>query len=125
MAEENKGALRRVAEKACAFKEQKKADYYAGMATLTYGALMTPGIAFADVSADDMLGRILSLASTAVSLLGGALIVWGGVKFGLAIKDHQGGNSMAESLATVGGGAIIVAAGVYFSNLASSVSFGS
>lgn len=116
MAEENKGALRRVAEKACAFKEQKKADYYAGMATLTYGALMTPGVAFADDSSS-FLGKILTLASSAVTLVGGALVVWGGVKFGLAIKDHQGGNAMAEALATVGGGAIIVAAGVYFSKL--------
>lgn len=116
MAEENKGALRRAAEKACAFKEQKKADYYAGMATLTYGALMTPGVAHAD-QAREMLSNIMRLASAAVTLVGGALVVWGGVKFGLAIKDHQGGNAMAESLATIGGGAIIVAAGAYFGSL--------
>lgn len=116
MAEESKGALRRVAEKACAFKEQKKSDYYAGMAALTYGALMTPGIAHAD-QASEMLSNMMRLASAAVTLVGGALVVWGGVKFGLAIKDHQGGNAMAESLATIGGGAIIVAAGAYFNTL--------
>lgn len=116
MAEENKGALRRAAEKVCAFKEQKKNDYYAWMATLTYSAVMTPGIAHAD-QAGEMLSNMMRLASAAVTLVGGALVVWGGVKFGLAIKDHQGGNAMAESLATIGGGAIIVAAGAYFGSL--------
>ncbi len=121
--ENDKGALHRAGEKICRFKEEKKNDYYAWMATLAFGMLATPGIAYADVSANDLLGRILSLATAAVSLLGGALIVWGGVKFGLAVKDHQGGNAMAESIATIGGGAIIVAAGVYFGNLAGSVDF--
>ncbi len=103
-------------EKVCRFKEQRKADYYAAMATMTYGLLCTPNIAFA-ADANDMLDKILGLASTAVSLLGGALIVWGGVKFGLAVKDHQGGNAMAESVATIGGGAIILAAATYFSSV--------
>lgn len=64
-----------------------------------------------------MLTNILGLAVNAVKLLGGALIVWGGVRFGLAIKEQQGGNAMAEALATVGGGAIVMAAGVYFGSL--------
>lgn len=64
-----------------------------------------------------MLTDILALAVNAVKLLGGALIVWGGIRFGLAIKEQQGGNAMAEALATVGGGAIVVAAGAYFGNL--------
>ena len=64
-----------------------------------------------------MLTDILALTVNAVKLLGGALIVWGGIRFGLAIKEQQGGNAMAEALATVGGGAIVVAAGAYFGNL--------
>ena len=96
--------------------EQHRNDVYAGMATLTTTALTAPGIAYADGNGE-MLGTILSLASKGVSLVGGALIVWGGVKFGLAVKDHQGGNAMAESLATVGGGAIIIAAGAFFTSL--------
>jgi hypothetical protein len=65
----------------------------------------------------DMLPQILSLASRAVILFGSALLVWGGVKFGLSIKDQQGGNSMSESLAMMGGGAIICVAGGYFASL--------
>lgn len=74
------------------------------------------GVAYA-ASANDMLGTIMNLAVSAVSLFGGALVVWGGVKFGLAIKDQQGGNAIAESLATLAGGAIIIAAGQYFGTL--------
>ena len=65
----------------------------------------------------EMLGKIMNLASAAVTLLGGVLIIWGGIRFGLAIKDQQGGNAMAEALATIGGGAIIVAAGAFFKSL--------
>lgn len=65
----------------------------------------------------DMLSTIMGLAVKAVQLFGGGLIVWGGIRFGLAIKDQQGGQSMAESLATIGGGAIVIAAGAYFSSL--------
>ena len=64
-----------------------------------------------------MLANILNLAVNAVKLFGGALIVWGGVRFGLAIKEQQGGNAMAEALATAGGGAIVIAAGTYFGSL--------
>jgi hypothetical protein len=92
-----------------------KNDLYATMAAATAGALTMPTTAFADASS--MLSDVLSLASKAVILVGGALVVWGGVKFGLAIKDHQGGNAMAEALATMGGGAIIVVAGGYFTTL--------
>ncbi len=74
------------------------------------------GVAYG-ASANDMLGTIMNLAVSAVSLFGGALVVWGGVKFGLAIKDQQGGNAIAESLATLAGGAIIIAAGNYFGTL--------
>lgn len=68
-----------------------------------------------DVNA--MLANILSLAVRATNLVGAALIVWGGVKFGLAIKDQQGGSAMSEALATMGGGAIIIAAGAVFAQL--------
>lgn len=64
-----------------------------------------------------MLTNILGLAVNAVKLIGTALVVWGGIRFGLAIKDQQGGNAMAEALATVGGGALVTAAGVYFGTL--------
>lgn len=94
--------------------EEHRNDVYAGMATFTTMALTAPGIAYAD---NNMLNDILSMAANGVKLVGGALIVWGGVKFGLAIKDHQGGNAMAEALATCGGGAIIIAAGAFFTSL--------
>lgn len=100
--------------------EQHRNDVYAGMATLTTTALTAPGIAYADNGS--VLNKVLSLATSAVSLVGGALIVWGGVKFGLAIKDHQGGNAMAEALATCGGGAVIVAAAAFFGTLDTDIS---
>ena len=58
-----------------------------------------------------MLSTILGMAVSAV------LVVWGGVRFGLAIKDQQGGQAMAEALATVGGGAVVIAAGAYFGTI--------
>lgn len=64
-----------------------------------------------------MLSTILGMAVSAVQLFGGGLVVWGGVRFGLAIKDQQGGQAMAEALATVGGGAVVIAAGAYFGTI--------
>ena len=57
-----------------------------------------------------MLANIISLVSGCVTFLGGFLIVWGAVSLGLAIREQQGG-------AQIAGGAIIVAAAVYFGML--------
>lgn len=71
-----------------------------------------------------MLNTILGLAVSACRLIGAALIVYGGVKFGLAIKDQQGGNAMSEALATIGGGAIVIASGQLFASVTNGVDLG-
>ena len=50
-------------------------------------------------------------------LLGGFLVVWGAVSLGLAIREQQGGSQIASAISTIAGGAIIIAAAVYFGML--------
>ena len=53
-----------------------------------------------------MLANIISLVSGCVTFLGGFVVVWGAVSLGIAIRS-----------ATIAGGAIIIAAAVYFGQL--------
>ena len=64
-----------------------------------------------------MLSQIIGLVSGCVSFLGGFLVVWGAVSLGLAIREQQGGAQMASAISTIAGGAIIIAASVYFGML--------
>ncbi len=64
-----------------------------------------------------MLSQIIKLVSGCVTFLGGFLIVWGAVSLGLAIRENQGGPQLATAISTIAGGAIIVAAAVYFGML--------
>lgn len=65
-----------------------------------------------------MLANIISLVSGCVSFLGGFLVVWGAVSLGLAIRGEQGGGAqIASAISTIAGGAIIIAASVYFGML--------
>ena len=52
-----------------------------------------------------------------MTFLGGFLTVWGAVSLGLAIRENQGGPQLATAISTIAGGAIIVAAAVYFGML--------
>lgn len=64
-----------------------------------------------------MLSSIISLVSGCVTFLGG-FVVWGAVSLGLAIKDEtRGGAQIAGAISTIAGGAIIIAAAVYFGQL--------
>ena len=45
------------------------------------------------------------------------LVVWGAVSLGLAIREQQGGSQIASAISTIAGGAIIIAAAVYFGML--------
>ena len=65
----------------------------------------------------NMLSQIITLVSGCVTFLGGFLIVWGAVSLGLAIREQQGGSQIASAISTIAGGAIIVAAAVYFGML--------
>ena len=64
-----------------------------------------------------MLANIINLVSGCVTFLGGFLVVWGAVSLGLAIREQQGGASIARAISTIAGGAIIIAAAVYFGML--------
>ena len=61
-----------------------------------------------------MLANVIKLVSGCVTFLGGFLVVWGAVSLGLAIREQQGGPQIATAIA---GGAIIIAASVYFGQL--------
>lgn len=60
-----------------------------------------------------MLANIISLVSGCVTFL----VVWGAVSLGLAIREQQGGSQIASAISTIAGGAIIIAAAVYFGML--------
>ena len=64
-----------------------------------------------------LLNQIIKLVSGCVSFLGGFLVVWGAVSLGLAIREQQGGAQIASAISTIAGGAIIIAASVYFGML--------
>lgn len=70
-----------------------------------------------DVKDMYMLANIISLVSGCVTFLGGFLVVWGAVSLGLAIREQQGGSQIASAISTIAGGAIIIAAAVYFGML--------
>jgi hypothetical protein len=63
-----------------------------------------------------MLANIINLVSGCVSFLGGFLVVWGAVSLGIAMRNHQAGE-MPGAISTIAGGAIIIAASVYFGML--------
>lgn len=96
---------------------------YAGIGAFT-AALSCPALALADkdVEAGAMLSEIMGKLSTGVGLLGAVLIIMGAVNLGLTIKDGMqgGGGQLAGALAMLIGGAIIVAAAVYFGTLKTS-----
>jgi hypothetical protein len=94
----------------------KREIMYGAPAMAAMGLLACPAAAHAD-SSKEIAKNIFGLASNVVILFGGALVVWGGVRFGLALKDQQGGNAMSESIATLGGGVVVIAAGAYFKSL--------
>ena len=66
-----------------------------------------------------MLANIISLVSGCVTFLGGFVVVWGAVSLGIAIRSETGGGGaqLASAIATIAGGAINIAAAVYFGPL--------
>lgn len=89
-----------------------------GAAALTATSLSAPHIAAqSDEKEYEMLTQIITLVSGCVTFLGGFLVVWGAVSLGLAIREQQGGSQIASAISTIAGGAIIIAAAVYFGML--------
>lgn len=81
-------------------------------------AAMTPTVALA-VDAKETLDNFLPKLSGGVIFLGGVLIVFGVVNLGLNLKDgaQGGGGQLAGAITSIVGGALVVAAGVYFGTL--------
>lgn len=66
-----------------------------------------------------MLNEFMGMIGGGIAFLGGALIVWGAVRFGLAVRDGAtgGGAEIATSVSMIVGGAVIIAAAAYFGTL--------
>lgn len=66
-----------------------------------------------------MLDAIMGKIEGGIGFLGGALIVWGVIRLGAAVKDGTtgGGSEIATSVSMIVGGAIIAGAAIYFGSL--------
>ncbi len=67
----------------------------------------------------DALTQVKTLLAGAGGFLGAFLIVMGAINLGMTIKDGMqgGGGQLAGAIAMIAGGALIVAASVYFGAL--------
>lgn len=63
-----------------------------------------------------MLTDFMGSIEGGVTFLGTAMIVWGAIRFGMAVKDGTtgGGSEIATAISMMVGGAIITTAAVYF-----------
>ena len=68
---------------------------------------------------DFMLQNAVSMLTQGITFLGGVLVVFGLVNLGMTIKDgmHGGGGQLSGAIAMIVGGAIVIAAAVYFGSL--------
>lgn len=91
--------------------------YYGAAAAVTCGlsALTVPQPAYAN----NALSNVTGLLQNGLTFLGGAMVVFGAVTIGINVSGTAQGNggAIASGVATAIGGAIIVAASVYFGQL--------
>ena len=65
-----------------------------------------------------MLDNAVTMLTQGITFLGGILVVFGLINLGMTIKDGMpGGGQLAGAIAIIVGGAIVVAAAVYFGSL--------
>lgn len=66
-----------------------------------------------------MLSNVIDLLVGGITFLGGVLVVFGLVNLGMTIKDGMqgGGGQLSGAIAMIVGGAIVIAAAVYFGSL--------
>lgn len=66
-----------------------------------------------------MLDNAVKMLTQGVTFLGGVLVVFGLINLGMTIKDGMqgGGGQLSGAIAMIVGGAIVVGAAVYFSQL--------
>ena len=63
-----------------------------------------------------MFDSIMGMLSDAVKVVGMVVAIWGGVQFGLALKEKSG-SDMATATACMVGGIVIIAAAAYFGRI--------
>ena len=66
-----------------------------------------------------MLDNAVNMLTQGVTFLGGVLVVFGLINLGMTIKDGMqgGGGQLSGAIAMIVGGAIVVGAAIYFSQL--------
>lgn len=66
-----------------------------------------------------MLDNAVNMLKQGVTFLGGVLVVFGLINLGMTIKDGMqgGGGQLSGAIAMIVGGAIVVGAAIYFSQL--------
>ena len=66
-----------------------------------------------------MLDNAVQMLTQGVTFLGGVLVVFGLINLGMTIKDGMqgGGGQLSGAISTIAGGAIIIAAAIYFGQL--------
>ena len=81
------------------------------------GTVVAPvGVAYAD-TAGEMMTNIAGILSSGLIVAGAAMIVWGGVNVGMAIKDGASGNQLQQGIMWIVGGVVVAAAGAYFKSI--------
>lgn len=97
--------------------EWAREHYYGAAAAVTcaLSALTVPVPAYADTA----LSNVAGLLQNGLTFLGGAMVVFGAVTIGINVSGTAQGNggAIASGVATAIGGAIIVAASLYFGQL--------
>lgn len=83
-----------------------------------FGQATSPSAAFADSGqAGSMMTSIAGILSNGLVAAGAALVVWGGVNVGLAIKDGSSGNQLHQGILCLIGGVVVGACGIYFKSI--------
>lgn len=87
-------------------------------ATVALVSWLAANPAFAD-DAQTVLDRIKDMLSGGMTFLGGAMAVFGAITIGINVHNGASGNgsAIATGVATLIGGVIIAAAGIYFQGL--------
>ena len=70
--------------------------------------ILSRGVAYAVPDASNLVNQIRDIFQKALYLIGGAFVLWGGIKIALAIKEHQGGAAVAEAAGMLAAGALII-----------------
>ncbi|MDO4596685.1 MAG: hypothetical protein Q4B30_06965 [Coriobacteriaceae bacterium] len=73
----------------------------------------------AKITGSATLQKVVDMLSGGITFLGGGMIVWGAISVGVNIREGSSGNgsAVASSVGMIVGGAVIIAAAVFFKGL--------